>query len=84
MPSRKSDQRRSDVTTSRFAPVEDASEKPVEPESSTAPLAAEPSKATMLQPQDMRDREKEKEKDKSQTDKDAVTIEVSSLLGRET
>lgn len=78
MPSRKSDQRKSDVTTARFAPVDDLPEDQVI--LASAPSEAPPSTTPAQLPQDETlspsPAADKKDKDKDKDVKDAVTIEV--------
>lgn len=93
MPPRKStDSRKSEVTTARFAPKEDAvpqdqsatppTATPVD--SSTVPaVATEADSSSVAEKKDKDKDHKDKDKDKDKGDpKDAVTIEVCAAIGR--
>jgi DNA polymerase epsilon subunit 3 len=80
MPPRKSDQRKSDVSTARFSLIEELGEERVE---APAQPAATPTAETPAKAEKDKDKEKaekaEKEKDKSKDHRDAVTIEDLTL-----
>lgn len=80
MPSRKSDQRKSDVTAARFALADPVPED--NPPAETAAEVQPPSTALPVVQSEKNDKEKEKEKEKEKDlkdrdSKDAVSIEAS-------